>query len=101
MALVIRGIKSRRMRLVGHVARVGEVMNTYSILVGKREGKRPLGRTGCGWEDNIRMDEHGNTVNYRNVVFSRRLYLPTIILGSPIIVSCSLYPLFGAVRTTL
>jgi hypothetical protein len=49
-------IKSRRMRWAGHVARMGETRNTYRILVGKPEGKRPLGRPICGWVDNIKMD---------------------------------------------
>jgi hypothetical protein len=41
---IIRQIKSRRMRLAGHVARIGEERKVYKILVGKPEGKRPLGR---------------------------------------------------------
>jgi hypothetical protein len=41
---IIRIIKSRRMRWVGHVARMGDKRNAYRILVGKPEGKRPLGR---------------------------------------------------------
>jgi hypothetical protein len=41
---IIRIIKSRRMRWVGHVARMGEKRNSYRLLVGKPEGKRPLGR---------------------------------------------------------
>jgi hypothetical protein len=41
-------IKSRRMRWVGHVARLGEKRNTYRLLVGKPEGKRPLGRQNIG-----------------------------------------------------
>jgi hypothetical protein len=41
---IIRIIKSRRMRWVGHVAREGEKRNSYRLLVGKPEGKRPLGR---------------------------------------------------------
>jgi hypothetical protein len=53
---IIRIIKSRRMRWAGHVARMGEEMNAYRILVGKPEGKRPLGRHRRMWEDNIRMD---------------------------------------------
>jgi hypothetical protein len=52
---IIRIIKSRRMRWAGHVARMGE-KNAYRILVGKPEGKRPLGRPRHRWEDNIRMD---------------------------------------------
>jgi len=53
---IIRVIRSRRMRWAGHVARVGETRNSYDILDGKREGKRPLGRTRHRWEDNIGMD---------------------------------------------
>jgi hypothetical protein len=49
-------IKSRRMRLAGHVARMGEKRNTYSILVGKPEGKRSLGRPRRRWVDNIKMN---------------------------------------------
>jgi hypothetical protein len=44
---IIRMIKSRRMRWAGHVARMGELRNAYSILVGKPGGKRPLGRPRC------------------------------------------------------
>jgi hypothetical protein len=46
----------RRMRLVGHVARLGERRGVYRILVGKPEGKRPLGRPRRRWDYNIRMD---------------------------------------------
>jgi hypothetical protein len=53
---IIRIIKSRRMRWVGHVARMGEKRNTYRILVGKPEGKRPLGIPRRRWVDNIKMD---------------------------------------------
>jgi hypothetical protein len=52
---IIRMIKSRRMRWVGHVARM-ETRKTYRLLVGKAEGKRPLGRPRRRWMDNIRMD---------------------------------------------
>jgi hypothetical protein len=52
---VIRIIKSRR-RWAGHVARRGEKRNAYRLLVGKPEGRRPLGRPRCRWVDNIRMD---------------------------------------------
>ena len=41
---VLRVIKSRRMRWVGHVARLGERRGVYRVTVGKYEGKRPLGR---------------------------------------------------------
>jgi hypothetical protein len=53
---IIRVIKARRMRWAGHVARTGEVRGAYNILVGKPEGRRPLGIPGRTWEDNIKMD---------------------------------------------
>jgi len=49
-------IKSRRMRWAGHVARMGERRGVYRVLMGKPEGKRPLGRPRRRWEDNIKMD---------------------------------------------
>jgi len=51
----VRVIKSRRMRWVGHVARMGEERGAYRVLVGKPEGKRPLGRSRRRWVD-IRID---------------------------------------------
>jgi hypothetical protein len=53
---IVRVIKSRRVRWVRHVARVGEGRSVYGILVGRFEGKRPLGRSRHGWEDNIKLD---------------------------------------------
>jgi hypothetical protein len=53
---IVRVIKSRKMRLAGHVARMGEGRGVYRVLVGKPEGKRPLGRPRRRWEDNIKMD---------------------------------------------
>jgi hypothetical protein len=53
---IIRIIKSRRMRCTGHVARIGDKMNAYRLLVGNPEGKRPLERPRHRWVDNIRMD---------------------------------------------
>jgi hypothetical protein len=52
---IIRIIKARRMRWVGHVARMGEKRNAYRLLVGKPEGRKPLGRPRRRWVDNIRM----------------------------------------------
>jgi hypothetical protein len=49
-------IKSRRMRVAGHVARMGEKRNAYWIQVGKPEGKPPLGRPRRRWVDNFKMD---------------------------------------------
>jgi hypothetical protein len=53
---IIRQVKSRRMRWAGHAARMGEDRKLYKVLVGKPEGKRPLGRPRRRWEDGIRMD---------------------------------------------
>jgi hypothetical protein len=53
---IVRVIKSRKMRWVGHVARMVEGRGVYRVLVGRPEGKRPLGRHRCRWEDNIKMD---------------------------------------------
>jgi hypothetical protein len=52
-------IKSRRMRSAGRVVRNGEKSNAYRILVGKPEGKRPLGRPRSRWKDNMKMDLSG------------------------------------------
>jgi len=49
-------IKSKRMRWAGHVARTGGERGVYRVLVGKPEGRRPLGRPWRRWVDNIRMD---------------------------------------------
>ena len=53
---IVWGIKSRRMRWAGHVARMGERRGVCRVLVGKPVGKRPLGRPRRRWVDNIRMD---------------------------------------------
>jgi hypothetical protein len=53
---VIRVIKSRRMGSAGHVARMGEGRGAYRVLMGKPEGRRPLGRPRLRWEDNTKMD---------------------------------------------
>jgi len=53
---VVRAIKSRRIRWAGHVARMGERRGLYGVMVGKPEGKRPLGRPRHRWEDNSKMD---------------------------------------------
>jgi hypothetical protein len=52
---IIRIIKARRMRWVGHVERMGE-RNAYRLLVGKLQGRRPLRRPRRKWVVNIRMD---------------------------------------------
>jgi len=53
---IVRVIKSKRMRWTGHVARMGDRRGAVRVLVGKRDGRRPLGRRGRRWEDNIKMD---------------------------------------------
>jgi hypothetical protein len=64
-------IKSRRMRWAGHVARMGEKRNAYRILVGKPEGKRPLGRPKRGWVDNIKMDLRWDGVDWMDIAQDR------------------------------
>jgi len=53
---MVRVIKSRRIRWKGHAARVRERRGMYRVLVGKPEGKKPLGRPRRRWDDNIKMD---------------------------------------------
>jgi hypothetical protein len=53
---IIGQIKSRRMRWVGHVAHMEKERKVYKVLLGKPEGKRPLGRPRRRWENGIRMD---------------------------------------------
>jgi hypothetical protein len=53
---IIRIKKARRMRWVGHLARMGEKRNVYRLLVGKPDGKRSLGRPRRRWMDNIKLD---------------------------------------------
>jgi len=53
---IVRVVKSRRMRWAGHVACMGEGRGAQRVLVGKLEGKRPLGRPRRRWEGNIKMD---------------------------------------------
>ena len=53
---IIRNLKTRRMRWAGHAARMEQSRNAYRVLMGKPEGKKPLGRPRRRWEDNIKMD---------------------------------------------
>jgi hypothetical protein len=53
---IVRVIKSRMLKWVRHVARMEEGRAVYSVLVGRPEGKRPLGRPRRRWEDNIKLD---------------------------------------------
>jgi hypothetical protein len=53
---IVRVVKSRRMRWAGHVARMVEGRDVHRGLMGKPEGKRPLGRLRRRWDDNLKMD---------------------------------------------
>jgi hypothetical protein len=53
---IVRVIKSRRMRLAGHVARMGDGRCVYGVLVRRPEGKRLLGRPRRRWENNIKIN---------------------------------------------
>jgi hypothetical protein len=53
---IVRVIKSKRMKWAGHVIRMGEGRSVYRVLVGRPEGKSPLGRPRRKWEDNINLD---------------------------------------------
>jgi hypothetical protein len=53
---IIRVVKLRTIRWLGHVASMGEMRGVYSVLLGKPEGMRPLGRPRRRWEDNIKTD---------------------------------------------
>ena len=64
---ILRVIKSRSLRWAGHVARMKD-RSGFKILTGKPTGKRPLGRPRRRWEDNIRMDLKGISINRRNWV---------------------------------
>jgi hypothetical protein len=65
---IVRVIKLRRMRWTGHVARMGEGRSVYRVLVGRPEGKRPLGRPRRRWEDNIKMDLRGIGIDGTNCI---------------------------------
>jgi hypothetical protein len=63
---IFRVIKSRRMRWAGDVAHMGEGRGVYRVLVGRPEGKRPLGRPRRRWEDNIKMDLRETGIDVAN-----------------------------------
>ena len=66
-ANIIRSLKSRRLRWAGHVARMEQSSNAYRVLVGKPEGKRPLGRPRRRWEEN---EESYIMVSYTHCILS-------------------------------
>ena len=55
---IMRVVKSRRMRWAGHVVCMGDGRGVHRVLMGKPEGRRPLGRHRCRWKDDIKMDLH-------------------------------------------
>ena len=65
---IVRVIKSRRLRWVGHVVRMEVGRSAFKILTGKPTGKRPLGRPRRRWEDSIRMDLEEIGINAGNWV---------------------------------
>ena len=65
----MRVIKSRTMRWAGHVARMGEERRVYRVLVGKPEGRRPLGRPRSRRVDNIRTDFQEVECGYMNWIW--------------------------------
>ena len=66
---IFQEIKQRRMRWVGYVVRTGEKKVLYRVLVGKPDGKRPLGRPRRRWEDNIKIDVQEVDVGVRSGSF--------------------------------
>jgi hypothetical protein len=81
---IIRMIKSRRMKLAGHVTRMVKKRNAYRILVANPEGKRPLGRPKPRWEDNIQMnfrETGGGGMAYTNLAQDRDEWKTVIKLG--------------------
>ena len=66
--IIVRVVKSRRLRWTVHVTRMEEGVSAFKILTGKPAGKRPLGRPSCRWEDNIRMDLSEICINTKNWV---------------------------------
>jgi len=72
---VIRVIKSRRMRKVGHAVRTVEKRGVYRVLVGKSEGKSPLGRPRRRWKDNI------NPFQPNDAIWHHTFHLPLICMS--------------------
>jgi hypothetical protein len=76
---IVRVIKSRRMRWAGHVACMGERRYVYRVLIGRPEGKRPLGRPRCRWEDNIKMVLREIGIDGANWIRLARAFFGTIM----------------------
>ena len=82
---IIRNLKSRRLRWVGHVARMEKFENAYRVLVGKAESKIPLGRPRRRWEVNIKMDlremgcDAGEWIDLAEDRDQRRVYVRAVM----------------------
>ena len=82
---IIRSLKSRRLKWAGHVARMEQSRNAYRVLVGKPEGKRPLGRPRRRWEDNIKMNlrevdcDPGEWIDLAEDMDQRRDYVSAVM----------------------
>jgi hypothetical protein len=82
---IVRVIKSRKLRWAGHVARMGEGIGVYRVLVGRPEGKRPLGRPRRRWEDNINTDlteigiDGANWIRLYRVRIQWRTFVKTVM----------------------
>jgi hypothetical protein len=82
---IFRVIKATRLRWARHVARMVEGRGVYRVLVGKPEGKRPLGRPKRRWEDNIKMDirqigiDAGNWIRLAQDRFQWRAFVNTVM----------------------
>jgi hypothetical protein len=82
---IVKVIKSRRMMWAGHVARMGKGRGVHRVLVGRPEGKRPLRRRRCRWEDNIKMDLREIEIDVANWIwlaqdrFNWRAYVNTVM----------------------
>jgi hypothetical protein len=66
---IVRVIKSRKMRWAGHVTCTREGRDVYRVLIGRPEGKRPLGRPWHRWEDNIKLDLREIGINGANWIW--------------------------------
>jgi hypothetical protein len=66
---IVGVIKAKRLRWAGHVAHMGEGRSVYRVLVGKPEGKRPLGRPRCRWGDDIKLDIRDIRINGANWIW--------------------------------